>query len=158
MIMKRIVSIICGTMLMTGLVSCGSATPEKDKNGDTPKMVVERMYQSIQQNDFATAVACCNVPDTVVIKNMKDANGNVRFDTIPNNVERVTKAMLDQTMQSSYRVIKSWDVEEEGDRTDPNLAKVKATVVFESKDGKTETVETSFPMKRGRDNVWKING
>lgn len=156
--MKKNVSIICGAMLMAGFVSCGSATPEKDKNGDTPKMVVECMYQAIQQNDFATAVSCCNVPDTVVIKNMKDANGEVKFDTVPNNVERVTEAMLVQTQQSSYRKIKSWDLEEEGDRTDPNLAKVKAKVVFESLDGKTETVEASFPMKRGRDNVWKING
>ncbi len=156
--MKKIVSIICVAMLMTGFVSCGSATPEKDKNGDTPKMVVERMYQSIQQNDFATAVSCCNVPDTVVIKNMKDENGNVRYDTIPNNVERVMESMSVQSQQASYRTIKSWELEEEGDKTDPNLAKVKAKVVFEAKDGKTETVETSFPMKRGRDNVWKING
>lgn len=156
--MKKIVSIICGAMLMAGFASCGSATPEKDKNGDTPKMVVERMYQSIQQNDFATAVSCCNVPDTVVIKNMKDENGNVRYDTIPNNVERVMESMSVQSQQASYRTIKSWELEEEGDKTDPNLAKVKAKVVFEAKDGKTETVETSFPMKRGRDNVWKING
>lgn len=145
-------------MLMAGFVSCGSATPEKDKNGDTPKMVVERMYQSIQQNDFVTAVSCCNVPDTVVIKNMKDENGNVRYDTIPNNVERVMESMSVQSQQASYRTIKSWELEEEGDKTDPNLAKVKAKVVFESLDGKTETVEASFPMKRGRDNVWKING
>ena len=156
--MKRIVSIICGAMLMAGFVSCGSAIPEKDKNGETPKMVVERMYQAIQQNDFETAVSCCNVPDMVVIKNMKDENGNVRYDTIPNNVERVMESMLVQTQQASYRIIKSWELEEEGDKTDPNLAKVKAKVVFEAKDGKTETVETSFPMKRGRDNVWKING
>lgn len=156
--MKKIVSIICGAIIMAGFVSCGSVIPEKDKNGDTPKMVVERMYQSIQQNDFATAVSCCNVPDTLVIKNMKDANGKVRFDTIPNNIERVMEAMLVQTQQSSYRKIKSWELEEEGDKTDPNLAKVKAKVTFESKDGKTETIEASFPMKRGRDNVWRING
>ena len=156
--MKKIVSIICGAILMAGFMSCGSAVPEKDKNGDTPKMVVERMYQAIQQNDFATAVSCCNVPDTVVIKNMKDADGNVKYDTIPNNAERVMEAMFVQTQQSTYREIKSWELEEEGDKTDPNLAKVKAKVVFESKDGKTETVESSFPMKRGRDNVWKING
>lgn len=156
--MKKIVSIICGAMLMTGFVSCGSAVPEKDKNGDTPKMVVERMYQSIQQDDFETAISCCNVPDTVVVKNMKDANGEVRYDTISNNVERVMETMRVQMQQPSYRKINSWELEEEGDKTDPNLAKVKAKVVFEAKDGKTETVETSFPMKRNRDNVWKING
>ena len=156
--MKKIVSIICGAMLMAGFVSCGSAAPEKDKNGDTPKMVVERMYQAIQQNDFETAISCCNVPDTVIIKNIKDANGDVRYDTIPNNFERVKENMRVQTQQSSYRKIKSWELEEEGDKTDPNLAKVKAKVVFETKDGKTETVEASFPMKRGRDGIWKING
>ena len=143
---------------MAGFVSCGSAAPEKDKNGDTPKMVVERMYQAIQQNDFETAISCCNVPDTVIIKNIKDANGDVRYDTIPNNFERVKENMRVQTQQSSYRKIKSWELEEEGDKTDPNLAKVKAKVVFETKDGKTETVEASFPMKRGRDGIWKING
>lgn len=114
------------------------------------------MYKAIQQGDIDAAMACCSVPETLIVKHKKDENGNVEKETVTNNHERVRDMMMAQTATANYKQLKSWTLKEEGDKVDPNSAKVKATVVFVNKDGKEETVNASFPMKRK--GVWKING
>ena len=145
--------------------SCQTAD-SKDANGDTPSAVVEKMYQAIQAQDFATAVSYNKIPDTVKIKLEKEGNIYEQFQGCPTDKDGkviVTgdewKAFLMEKMQmqSEGYTLDSWEIlSEEVSNTDPNAAKVKTRIHLTREGVKSET-DCSFPMKR-ENGIWLIIG
>lgn len=164
--MKKLSLIICALTAFF-FVSCQQGNP-KDKNGDTPKDVVEKMYQSVKAKDFDVAVSYNKIPDTIKMKlmdeknvyqefqnNAKDKDGNViilgeEWKTF------VIEQMKGQSSSSKYS-LDNWEiVSEEISKTDPNSAKVKTKIQIITQNGKSEA-ECSFPLKR-ENGVWLIIG
>lgn len=160
--MKKLsLTLICAIAVLF-FASCQSAD-SKDANGNTPSTVVEKMYQAIQENDFATAASFNKIPDTVKINkdniyqqfkdNPTDKNGKV----IVTGEQWKSFLVERMTTQSEDFSLISWEiVSEEISKTDPNSAKVKTKIKIKTQKGQLET-ECSFPLKREK-NVWLIIG
>ncbi|MBP5546446.1 MAG: hypothetical protein J6X59_04100 [Bacteroidales bacterium] len=163
--MKKLSLIILCAVSTLFFASCQTGD-SKDKNGDTPSAVVEKMYQAIKDKDFDKAASFNKLPDTVKIekKNIyKDFQIDSLYQTdkdgkvIVPNEDWKTFLIGKMKAQSEEYTLDSWEiVDEEVSNTDPNSAKVKTKIKFTTKKGQQET-ECSFPMKR-EGNVWKIIG
>ena len=159
--MKKLSLIILSAMMAFFFASCQTSEP-KDANGNTPKDVVEKMYQAIKANDYVTAASFNKIPDTI---KMKAENVYPQFQ---NNSKKGDKiiilgeewgAFVIERMKnySSDYSLDSWEiVSEEISNTDPNSAKVKTKIHITTKNGQSEA-ECSFPLKR-ENGVWLIIG
>lgn len=158
--MKKIsLIIICAIALV--FASCQKADT-KDKNGNTPKDVVEKMYKLIQEGNYTAAADYCKIPDSVDIKIIEEyvkhdtaLKGQVMHDTILTGKEW-KNLVIYKMKHGSNTTLKDYKViEEEISKTDPNNATVKTSITI-IKDGKETKAECSFPMKR--DSLWRIIG
>jgi hypothetical protein len=161
--MKKLSLIVICALTALFFASCQTGKRE-DKNGNTPTSVVEKMYEAIKTNDFATAASYNKLPDTIKMKDgnvyKEFNNNNKKGDKVIVTGEEwknsVVSKMEEQSKASNY-VLKSYEVvSEEISNTDPNSAKVKTKITY-SKNGVDGEAECSFPLKRDND-VWLIIG
>ena len=159
--MKKLSLIILCAMMAFFFVSCQTSEP-KDSNGNSPKDVVEKMYQAIKAKDYVTAASFNKIPDTV---KMKAENVYPQFQNNPKKGDKVIilgeewGAFVIERLKnySTGYSLDSWEiVSEEISNTDPNSAKVKTKIHITSKNGQSEA-ECSFPLKREND-IWLIIG
>lgn len=159
--MKKLSIIVMCVVAVFFFVSCQTGNP-KDINGDTPSMVVDKLYKAIQADKYDEAAAYNKIPDTIKMKTVNvypEFKGNPVVDGKVIITGDQWKAYVIERMkcESSGYSLDSWEiVSEEISKTDPNSAKVKTKIHITTKDGESEA-ECSFPLKREND-VWLIIG
>ena len=161
--MKKFSFAILGAVAVMFFASYQSGD-SKDANGNTPSMVVEKMYQSLKSKDYAEAVSYNKIPDTVKIEKKNTIYEEFK-DVEPDKDNKVVVTSADwkdfligkmESLGEDY-VLESWEIfPEEVSKTDINSAKVKTRIHFTDKNGQHDS-ECSFSLRRS-DNVWLIIG